>query len=113
MIDTYNLSTISNWNPDRALKADDAALQPFLTFETKEEYLAWRAEWRTAYRELSERIRELRPQWRAEGSDHQPQLHHALFTCRALARSMMALRAASKVKAEALYQASKEASAVA
>lgn len=109
MIDTYSLTAISNWNREKSLKSDDPKLQAFLTFESKTEYLAWRAEWKVAYAELSDRIRTLRTEWRAEGSDHDFQRHHALFSSRALARSMLALRAASKVKAGELRALATEA----
>lgn len=91
----------------------EAQLEKFMPFETKQEYVDWRADWREFYAELSQRIRERRTAWRAEGSDHEDKLHHELFSARGLARSMLRLRAASKERAERLYQASKEAAEVA
>lgn len=112
-IDTQKIMVISPWKAGDALAVDDPALQPFLTFADRESYLAWRAEWKEAYRDLSAYIRFLRKQFRSEGSDHEVVTVSLLYSNRALARTMLALRHASKVKAEALYQASKEASQVA
>jgi hypothetical protein len=112
-IDTYKLQSISPWNPEHAFEPDSKYLTPYLDFETKDEYVAWRAEWKTAYAALSERIRELRTEWRAEGSVHDAARHNALFSSRALARSLLTLRKASKLRAEQLYQASKATAEVA
>ena len=112
-IDTQKLMNISPWKVSEALQPDDPALVPFLTFESKAEYLEWRAEWKQAYRELSDNIRAVKKIFRAEGNDHEIQTVTSLYYTRALARTMLALRHASKVKTEALYQASKEAAQVA
>jgi len=109
MIDNQNLVRISPWDPNKAIQSDDPALEPFLTFTDKDSYLTWRAEWKAEYVELSSRIRALRAVWRSQGSNHAPETHHALFTSRAVARTVLALRAASKVKAERLYQEAKAA----
>ncbi len=109
IIDYYKLqATIPYYRSDER-KYDDPAYQSFLTFETKAEYLDWRYEWRDAYATLSQRIRDFRKDWRAEGSDHNPQLHNNLFRSRALARAMLELRKASKKKAQRLYEAEREA----
>lgn len=85
----------------------EATLEKFLTFNDRQSYVEWRADWKEEYREMSARIRSLRTTWRAEGSDHDPALHYQLFATRGRARSMLALRKASKAKAEQLYQQSK------
>lgn len=105
--DLANLGTVVPYQPKDALQVDDPKLQPFLSFETKEEYLAWRADWRERYADLSVSIRSARKTWRVEGNDHDAQNHNNLFYWRRLARTMLTLRAASKVKAEALYQQAK------
>jgi hypothetical protein len=115
-IDFYELQALSPWNPKHALGPADfldpkPVLAKFLSFSNKEEYLSWRDEWRRAYADLSQTIRELRATWRAQGSDHLTSTHHALFGSRALARSMLALRKASKIRAEQQYQANKQQTA--
>lgn len=115
MIDFYNLVSKANLNSYGQLeffRASDS-IDEFLAFVTKDEYIAWRTEWKAAYAALSSEIRELRTKWRAEGSDHEPVLHTTLYSRRRLARLMMALRHESKRKAEQLYQQSKAASKVA
>jgi len=112
-IDTAKLQKSIPWQPNTFLEEGDAAIQEQLTFTNKEEYLAWRAEWKATYKELSAEIRTLRKQWRAEGSDHDISTHRALFSKRALARAMLTLRHASKKKAQELYLAEKEAAKVA
>jgi hypothetical protein len=113
MIDSYKLLAKTPHNPNNALAADDPILQEFLVFDDRESYLAWRAEWKQQYAELSQSIRGLRKEWRAEGSNHNFQLHNNLLRSRALARSMLALRHASKARAEQLYQESKTIAEVA
>lgn len=115
MIDFYNLTAKAYLNDDgeiRFYRSTDS-LDEFLPFQSKDEYLAWRAEWRQAYKELSKDIRERRTAWRAEGQEHDPVLQGHLSNRRRLARLMLALRHESKRRAERLYQASKEASQVA
>lgn len=109
MIDIQKIQRISPWNPAYALESTDTALEPFLTFTDKDGYLVWRSEWKAVYKDLSSRIREMRTTWRAEGSTHEPLLHNSLFGARAAARTMLAIRKASKVRAEALYQQAKAA----
>lgn len=113
VIDIQKLARISPWNPDHALEADDKALQEHLSFTDKATYLEWRAEWREDYRDLSARIRSTRALWRAEGQNHEPAMTNALLAERALARTMLALRKASKVRAEQLYQEAKAQAQVA
>ena len=102
LIDRNNIQRISPWNPNT--EPSDADLEANLPFTTKQEYLDWRAEWRAMYKDLSQEIRATRKLWRAEGQDHAPILTNALLSNRALARTMLALRRASKAKAERLYQ---------
>lgn len=109
-IDIYNLYATIPWRRSLEKAADDPVYQPFLTFEDREGYVAWRAEWRKLYAELSVAIREARKTWRAEGSEHDSRLSSALFTNRARARALLALRRASKVRAGELRAAAKEAS---
>ena len=104
MIDTVALTRISHWNPAHALDSTDPALEPYMPFTDKTEYIAWRTDWRRQYLEVSDQIRTVRTLWRAEGSSHSNEVHYGLFNARALARSMLVLRKASKVKSESLYQ---------
>lgn len=100
-MEPFDLALLGTTDPE------DPKFQTFLYFETKQDYLDWRVDWRERYADLSKTIREERKAWRAEGSDHDPKLHHSLFRHRAEARTMLDLRKASKVKAERLYQQSK------
>lgn len=113
MIDLQKLGRISPWNPANALKPEDPVLESFLDFTDKEFYFMWRTDWRNQYDELSGQIRALRAVWRSQGSAHEMETHNALFNARAVARSMLAIRKASKAKAERLYQEAKTAEAVA
>lgn len=109
IIDWYNLqASIPHWRSHEKT-ADDPVYQQFLTFTDRDSYLEWCQEWKDAYATLSARIRTARTAWRAEGSEHDPRLHGDLFRSRALARATLELRKASKIKAQALYKASKEA----
>ena len=91
----------------------EAALDKFLTFTDRDGYLAWRADWRAEYKEISANIREMRAVWRAEGSHHEFPLHSQLYEKRARARSMLTLRRASKIRVEQLYQEAKATAEVA
>lgn len=91
----------------------DTYINAYLTFETKEEYLAWRTAWRNHYKYLSGLIRGLRKEWRAQGSDHDPMTTSQLQRARAQARSMLQLRHASKRRAQALYEQEKATAEVA
>jgi hypothetical protein len=119
MIDPYTLQTISPWNPNRTPTPDDFLTNKygkygaFLDFATKDEYIAWRDEWRRVYADLTKEIRTVRAEWRKDKSGHTFTINHAYHSRRALARSMMSLRKASKVRAEQQYLAAKEAAKVA
>ena len=85
----------------------DPQYAEFLAFTTREEYVAWREEWKAAYTDLSGQIRTMRKEWRAEGQNHAFPLHGQLFRARCLARTMLAIRHASRIRAEAEYQSSR------
>lgn len=110
-IDVYQLQSISRWAVAATPEPSDDGIQKQLGFEDRDSYLVWRQEWRQVYAALSAHIREIRAQWRAEGSEHDPLVHRALFNDRALARTMLALRAASKAKSGHLREEAKVLSA--
>ena len=114
MIDLYLLASKFYWKQGTVQPYRPGyTFDEFMQFSTKDEYLAWRKHWRETYAELSKEIRRMRKEWRAEGSEHAMPLHLQLLKYRSMARLMLVLRALSKKRAEALYQASKEASQVA
>lgn len=114
MIDFYNLVAKAYLDKEGEFKfyRSSDSLDEFLDFETKEQYIAWRAEWRKAYADLSLTIRTARQIWRAEGQEHDFIHQSNLFRYRKLARLMLALRRESKRRAEALYQKSKASSPI-
>lgn len=106
-------------------------MNPILTFETKEQYLAWRAEWRAEYKQVSQDIRDLsltcravqsginRDRWtpnreriiatmkKYTKTTEMPsmfwQLLHALWCRRAEAKQLLEWRKASKLRAQEQY----------
>jgi hypothetical protein len=70
-----------------------------ITFTSKETYLAWRAEWRAKYAELSKTIRQCRIDHDRSGREFY----------RTRAREMMEVRKESKVEAQRQYLAAKAA----
>ena len=82
-----------------------------INFNSRETYLAWRAEWKISYRANSVLIRGLKisikNQQRTSGSANYSdyaQLRKAV----ALANELLALRSESKLEAERQYQMAKE-----
>jgi len=70
-----------------------------ITFTSKETYLAWRAEWRAKYADLSQTIRQCRIDHDRSGREFY----------RTRAREMMEVRKESKVEAQRQYLAAKVA----
>lgn len=105
LIDTAALLSITPYKSADALAADDPKLAPFLTYETRDSYLAWVAAWKAEYRALSAAIRAEKLEWRAAGSDIPWQLAVSLRDHKRLARSLLALRHAGKIDSWARAQA--------
>jgi len=80
-----------------------------LTFTTREQYVAWRAQWRKEYAELSSRIRKenlaLKDAFRGKGTASTWTIRHNLVVLRSTARAMLEMRAASKVRAQEQHKA--------
>lgn len=72
-----------------------------ITFTNKETYLAWRAEWRAKYADLSQTIRQCRIDHDRSGREFY----------RVRAREMMEVRKESKIEAQRQYLAAKAAAA--
>lgn len=70
-----------------------------ITFTNKETYLAWRAEWRAEYADLSQTIRQCRIDRDRSGREFY----------RTRAREMMEVRKESKIEAQRQYLAAKAA----
>ena len=83
-----------------------------LNFTNRETYIAWRANWRTAYRELSTEIREgkhaIRQAFRENNYDKAATLQRELLANRTLANRMMELRKEAKEMAAEQYLKSKQ-----
>lgn len=86
-------------------------LAPFLTYADRDSYLAFVAEWKSVYRNLSAEIRIQKRDWRAAGSDIPYPLQRARNDSRRLARTLLALRAAAKVDSWGKHQAQRAVSA--
>ena len=74
-----------------------------INFTNRETYIAWRAQWRTAYKEISETIRSLKKQIATAGnSEKASNLQRELHFERRLASRMMETRMEAKelVKAQ-------------
>lgn len=84
-----------------------------LTFTTREEYVAWRAEWRANYLLASQRIRTARNNVKNMQREDKWQniwfQYAELGRARRDANELLELRAASKVEAGRQYAARKEA----
>jgi hypothetical protein len=78
-----------------------------LTFTTRDTYLAWRAEWRAEYRKLSLAIRTSKRNiaQRFKNGGDAATLQHILLTQQYHAIIMLGLRAESKTRAAAQYNA--------
>lgn len=83
-----------------------------LNFTNRETYIAWRANWRSAYRELSTEIREgrraLSNAFKANDYAKAANLQRELLANRALANRMMELRKEAKELAAEQYLKSKQ-----
>ncbi len=71
------------------------------TFTTREEYLAYRAEWRANYKAQSQLIRDKRRELKLAEWDEQPRLQSRLHYARAQANQMNLELAAAKKAAAA------------
>lgn len=84
-----------------------------INFNTKEEYLAWAAEWKAEYKVLSAKIREAKHAYKAaQRADKYHDIQNtrvALGRLKYEANQMIALRGESKVEAQRQYLAQKEA----
>jgi len=87
-----------------------------LTFTTKDEYIAWRAEWRRQYAAKSEEIRAIRRDIREAQHDGicgtVGRLTSDIRYLRAEATEMIALRHASKIRSQEQYLAAKAKAAL-
>jgi hypothetical protein len=86
----------------RREESEAAALAEALTFTTRDDYLAWVADWKAAYAETADRIRALKrqrsPKNRPESTTPM-QVLTDLYRTRVTAKALLALRKASKVRA--------------
>ena len=100
-------------------------MNPILTFETKEQYLAWRAEWRARYKQVSQDIRALklvrrstasgmgRDRWASQREKIAATIkrftsphgfdYGAIWRLQDEARQLLELRKASKLRAQEQY----------
>lgn len=77
-----------------------------MTFTTREEYLAYRAEWRARYKAQSQLIRDLRRELKAADSSEHPRLQSRLHYARVEANRMN-LELAEAKKAAAAQRAAR------
>jgi hypothetical protein len=86
-----------------------------ITFTNKETYIAWRAEWRADYAELTTKIRSLRREMNEAFRDNRPAANaqFQLRMARYKANEMMELRAEAKTRAAEQYAASRQSQAAA
>lgn len=100
-------TTIRSWNP--TTKRYDFTFK--FTFDSKETYLEFRAQWKKEYAELSASIRDTKKQIREtmKANEYAGSLQAYLRQERDNARRLLAMRAASKVEANRQYQAQKAA----
>lgn len=84
-----------------------------INFNTKEEYLAWTAEWKAEYKQLSADIRAAKHAYKAaQRSDVYNDIQNARIAMGRLkykANEMITLRLQSKFEAQRQYLAQKEA----
>lgn len=78
------------------------------TFTDRASYLAYRAEWKAEYRELSEEIRETRRAIKTSSGDRRSVLQSEKARLRKQANRMMMSLAAAKEEAQRQYLAAKE-----
>lgn len=86
-----------------------------MTFETREQYLAWRAEWRASYANTSQKIRENRTALvkAAKAGEDQSTHQRKLSILRDFARGQMETRTAIDAVKKAQMAALREAKALA
>lgn len=84
-----------------------------INFNTREEYLAWAAEWKAEYKQLSADIRAAKHAYKAaQRADVYNDIQNtrvAVGRLKYQANQMIALRGESKVEAQRQYMAQKEA----
>lgn len=79
------------------------------TFNDRDTYIAFRAEWRGKYQELSQTIRELKTQHREElASGKGSYKHYEIFRKRREANAMMQLLEEAKLESARQWAASRE-----
>jgi hypothetical protein len=78
-----------------------------ITFNSKETYLAWRAGWRSVYREISKSIRQTKIEIKNRSRERQyvGDLQRELIELRGRAKELLDLRKKAKVLAQQQYQA--------
>lgn len=81
-------------------------------FTNKEEYLAWRAEWRAQYAQLTQDIREHKLQRKDRDPATRSSAQYYCWKCRKEATELLELRKKSKVEAQRQYLAAKAAAVV-
>lgn len=77
------------------------------TFKTREEYVAWRANWRAEYAKLSADIRKAKLEYKQDQRDGGCPTRGYIFDMKNAASNMILERMASKVEANRQYLASK------
>jgi hypothetical protein len=78
-------------------------------FTSKEEYLAWRAEWRAQYAQLTQDIREHKLQRKDRDPATRSSAQYYCWSCRKEATALLELRKKSKIEAQRQYLATKAA----
>lgn len=78
-------------------------------FNNKEEYLAWRAEWRAQYAQLTQDIREHKLQRKDRDPATRSSAQYYCWSCRKEATALLELRKKSKIEAQRQYLAAKAA----
>jgi hypothetical protein len=110
LIDTAGLSAITSHSDSdkHQFTEQPDKLAPYLTYTDRESYLAFVADWKSTYANLSATIRAGKAQWRAAGSDIPYPLVRDHVANRHLARTLLALRAAGKVDSRAKREAARD-----
>lgn len=107
-IDMATLSKLARIYGEELFPTDDE-LRSHLTFTSRERYLAWVAAWKTEYKALSARIRELKKTLRQshEGRPVWQEMVN-LMRSKAVARALLALRALGKRVSAEMREARRE-----
>jgi len=82
-------------------------------FTNKEEYLAWRAEWRAQYAQLTQDIREYKLLRKDRDPASRSHAKYRCWACRKEATALLELRKKSKIEAQRQYLATKAAAVTA